>query len=237
MKVELRDASQRVLETRYTNQSGQYGFLISPASLQQSSMQVAMIPIARGYSFPSVTVTGETDFIVYDHVYHGGLVTVTGEMLANFNIPMEPSEQIGARISRPFVSNVLAYVLDVAFWVGLIAAPLNVYLHPSVASIALLVLFVGANAVRITSNIYRPFGTIRDAAQGKSLAYALVTLTDATGKRIAYAVSDDRGRYALSVDRGAYSLTAYTPANVLPQRTSAVSSITTKGWVRTDVAV
>ena len=79
-----------------------------------------------------------------------------------------------------------------------------------------------------------------DAMTGKSMPFALITLNDATGKRVAFAVSDEHGRFILSGEKGVpYDVIAYTPANVSPQRTSRLhlSGLLGAGWITSKIRI
>ena len=231
-KIELKDQANRVLETRYADRYGRYGFLTSPSSLHAQALQISLTPVSPKYTFPSKLVTSDPDFIVYDHIYKGGLVTVNKGPLVNYNIPLDPKHQAESHISQPFLSNAAVSILDWGFWIGIVAAPLNAVFNPSIYSISILVLFLLANAFRISADLYRPFGLILNSKTKKPLPYALITLDNSKGTRLAFSVSDDQGRYFLVTDPGKYELTAHTPAQVSPQRSKSLDLHTKKGWVR-----
>lgn len=63
------------------------------------------------------------------------------------------------------------------------------------------------------------------------MPFTLITLNDPTGKRVAFTVSDERGRYFLIVQRGMYELTAYTSASVIPPRQARKMLSVRKGWI------
>jgi len=218
-KVELRDAANRVLETRYADRQGRYGFLTSPASLREQAVSISLVASVNGYRFPSLLVNTDPDFIVYDHVYRGGIVSVSGNVLVNYNIPLDPVSDVKRVNPQPFLSGFTVRLLDVAFWAGLIILPLNAVLSPSWWSIGLLAVFIVTNAFRIGQNLYRPFGIVLDATSRGMMPFALVTLNESSGQRVNFTVSDEHGRYILSGERGRdYELQAYTPSNVVPQR-------------------
>jgi hypothetical protein len=123
-------------------------------------------------------------------------------------------------------------VLGAAFYAGLIAVPLNFAFMPSQKNLIILLLFFAANAYRIFV-VYRPYGVVRDASNGQALPYALVTLNTTDGTRVGFAVSDEYGRYILSGRSDlSYDITAFTPANIQPQRsaTKRVPHLTRRGW-------
>ncbi len=234
-RVELRDQANRSLEVRYADRDGRYGFLTSPTSVNADALLCSMVPSAKGYVFPSALVTGDPDFIVYNHVYRGGQIVIRADQLVNFNIPLDPvGTEASAKAIRSawtYSSKLGATVMDVAFWIGLIVLPLNAFLHPSLFTLALLVMFVAANALRIGTHLYRPYGIVRDGRSGEAMPYALVTLNEMNGSRVAFAVSDERGRYFLLATPGSYLFIVNSPAQVQPPRSRSVALTTRKGWI------
>jgi hypothetical protein len=236
-KIELKDQNNRILETRFADRDGRYGFLTSPSSLHEKALQLSMTVSAPEYAFPSKLITSDTDFIVYDHIYKGGLLTTSGT-LVNYNIPLDPQAAITTSvISQPLLSRSLTSILDFGFWLGLVATPLNAFLSPSVFSFSVLVIFLLTNLLRLSLNLYRPFGLVYNADTHQPLPYALITLNDDKGVRRSFAVSDQFGRYFLLSDPGTYDLTAFTPAQVQPQRSKTLRFTTRKGWLRGQVQV
>lgn len=239
-KVELYDQNKRLLETRYADRDGRYGFLTSPQSLHQDSMQIIIVPSAPGYSFPSQIVTAASDFIVYDHLYRGEPVTIAKDMIVNYNIALDPAVSAPVSlVSRTpsILGSASVIALNIAFWIGIVALPINAIRSPSVLSVSLLVVFLIANGARISSDLLRPYGLVTDTKTHLPIPYALVTISEPNGKRLAFAVSDERGRYFLIISPGTYLVTVYTPAQVQPPRSSSVLLTTRRGWIRRGLGV
>jgi hypothetical protein len=238
-KVDLRDQSNRVLETRYADRYGRYGFLTSPASLHQKSTQVALDPRSPKHTFPSTLVTTDPDFIVYDHIYKGGPLSIQRDVLVNYNIPLDSKANLAKAVSvvGSATGRAIGTLLNIGFWIGVVTAPLNVLLFPSTSSFTIFGVFLLANTARISLDLFRPYGMVTDSKTNKPLSYALVTLTKSNGDRAAFTVSDEQGRYFLLADPGSYTLTFYTPANIQPQRSQTIPLTTKKGWVRQKVRV
>jgi len=234
-KVELLDTANRVLEVRYADRDGRYGFLANPKGVREERLTVRIRPAVKGYVFPSTGIAaGVTDFIVYDHVYTGGDIAVTKDVLVNANVPMDPAPVSGRHTEYfPFIpaGHAVSNGLNLMFWVGIVAAPVAYLMHPTRTNLLILIGFVGFNMVRALTTMYRPFGYVRDERTGKVMPYALVELTDPSGKRIAYSVSDEQGRYFLVVAAGTYLLQLHTPANILPSRTRTVAVTARRGWI------
>jgi len=85
--------------------------------------------------------------------------------------------------------------------------------------------------------LYRPYGMTVDALTGRTMPFALVVLNDLEGSRQGFAVSDEHGRFILSGEADKdYEIVAYTPANVLPQRSihrrvRGLKRLSTRAWI------
>lgn len=242
VKVELLDQNNRVLEARYTDRSGRYGFLIDAKALTQHKTTIQIRPSVKGYSFPSTKVTsGVTDYIVYEHVYTGGPMPVRGDDLLNFNVPMDPVGGVSHSFSEflPWraVNVAAAGILGIGFWFGLILLPLATLYQPSRWNFFWLGLFIVANGVRSLLGLWRRWGVIRDHANDRSVPFALITLNRLNGVRADFTVSDEQGRYVLVTNPGTWLLTAHTPANIQPTRQQSVAVTTKRGWITRTVTL
>ncbi|HUO75566.1 MAG TPA: carboxypeptidase-like regulatory domain-containing protein [Candidatus Paceibacterota bacterium] len=224
-RVELLDAMRRVVETRFTDRDGRYGFVTSAQSLQQTELRVSIRVSKPGYRFPSVSLIPGTDYIVYDNVYRGGELTLRGDAPIHYNVPLDATSAAHRSLfdfGRGLIGTWGDRLLSLGFWIGLVLVPVNYYLNRSTTNLVILVLFFVSNGIRMFA-MYRPYGITRDSLTGKPLAFALVILNNASGARAGFTVSDEYGRYILSGERGKdYELQAYTPANVSPQRHRSV---------------
>ena len=235
-KVELYDEAGRLLETRFADTDGRYGFLTSPSSVRVESMNVSIKASKPGYRFPSTSASGDVDYVVYDRLYKGGVITLRQDGIINYNIPLDPTSARRVSLSgfgRSLVGTVGDRLLAFGFYIGLIIVPLNYYLLPTKANLIILIGFLLVNLFRLFV-VYRPYGISIDAATGKPLPYALITLNDISGNRVMFAVSDEFGRYILSGKPGeTYDVAAYTPAQISPQRVAKlrVSGLRGRGWV------
>lgn len=239
-KVQLVNGGKRVLETRIADREGRYGFLTTPDSLSTTEVQVSIITSARGYTFPSKAPVS-VDTFLYNNLYYGASVTIRDQMLVNFDIPMDPLKPSSAPLlvkSPSIALGALAAMLaDAGFWIGAFIVPLNVILVPSPFALGVLFLFLGTASLRIWGVAEHPFGTILDSATGKAIPFALMTLNDLSGKRIAFAVSDELGRYFMAVPRGTYELTVVTSASVVPPRQVKEQIVTRKGWLTRSIPI
>lgn len=244
-KLELLDPSGRVLESRYADREGRYGFVTTPASLHQTELKASIRASKPGYRFPSVRQVMGTDYVVYERPYYGGVFDVGSSGIVNFSIPMDSLEPGRVRMSgygAGLFSGITKRLLWWGFLIGLVAVPLNYYLQPTTRNLIILILFFTMNGLRFLIS-YRPHGVSVDALTGKRLPFALVTLVDQQGAREGFTVSDENGRFILSGQRNReYDVVAFTPANISPQRTTRVrisrmSRIGRTAWVTSTIRI
>ncbi|HUO75569.1 MAG TPA: hypothetical protein VMU12_01450, partial [Candidatus Paceibacterota bacterium] len=232
--VQLLDRNHRVLETRAADRDGRYGFLTTPESLLAQNVQILIVASSGGYRFPSLTPPS-IDTFVYSNLYYGALITVSQDTLINFDIPMDPLKPSVAPLVLKSPSIALgasvAAVADAGFWIGLVMIPVSFLVNPNPFTFGTVCLFLGAAWLRLFGITERPFGTVTDAQTGRPMPFTLVTLNDMTGKRVAFTVSDERGRYFLIVNRGTYELVAYSSATVIPPRQLKRMLDVRKGWI------
>lgn len=238
-KLELFDSSNRLLETRYADRDGRYGFLTSPASLQVNELHVHVKAVKSGFIFPSGFISAGTDYIVYEHVYRGGDIVLESTTLLNYNIPMDPSTSQGwswSGFGRGLLGALGEHLLSAGFFIGLVAVPLNWWYAPSTKNLVIGILFFVANGIRMFV-MHRPYGVTVDAMTGRLMPFSLVILNDLAGNRQGFAVSDERGRFILSGKADTdYEIIAYTPANISPQRmvqrrVRGLQRFSTQAWI------
>ena len=239
-RVQLLDRNKRVLETRTADNEGRYGFLTTPESLMAHHLQISIVARQSQYSFPS-RATPTVDGFVYNNIYFGNLVEVNDSTLINFDIPMDPLKpaHIPLVIGSPSIAfgASVAALADTGFWLGIIMVPLNFILMPSPLTFGVMCLFLGTASLRLFGISEHPFGVVKDGLTGNALPFAMITLNDTGGKRIGFAVSDERGRYFLVVERGEYELNAFSPATVQPPRRFQTILRARKGWITREITL
>jgi hypothetical protein len=233
-RVQLLDKNKRVLETRIADQEGRYGFLTTPESLMAQNLQISIVSNASQYVFPSQS-PATVDAFIYNNLYYGDVVIVNDAALINFDIPMDPvrPSNIPLVIASPSIAlgAVTAALADAGFWLGLILVPLNFIMMPGPLTLGVLFLFLGTASLRIWNIQEHPFGLVVDGTTGKPIPFALITLNDLSGKRVAFTVSDERGRYFIVVTQGSYQMTAFTSAAIAPSRQVVQFIEARKGWI------
>jgi len=239
-KVQLLDRNRRVLETRVADKDGRYGFLTTPESLMAENVQIQILPSAPEYVFPS-KASPSVDTLVYNNLYFGDLITVSDKTLINFDVPMDPLKPSAAPLLLKSPSIALgaavAAIADAGFWLGVIMVPMNFIISPNPFTLGVLFLFFGTASLRIWGISEHPFGVIKDKETGRPMAFALITLNDMTGARVAFTVTDEQGRYFLVVQKGMYELNAFTPATIQPGRQSKSTVDARKGWITREITL
>ncbi len=242
VRVQILNKENRVLETKITDRNGRYNFLATTETISSTMLEFSLRVIKDGYIFPAQHVHGQTDTILYDHVYLGGFVSRRPDETVNFDIPIDPlvlsAVAVQTKLPAMRLHNILVMSADIAFWVALVILPLTALFHPTPFNLSMLVLFAIVNGLRIIGDLReRPYGIVYDAIAGHPMSYALVTLKDAAGVRKGFAVSDESGRYILLTEKGVFDLDAVTPADIQPQRSTRESVSAKRGWVAQQVSL
>ena len=236
-KIHLIGPDARVLETRITDRDGRYGFLINAAGIHSSAtISLRLFPVREGFTFPSQKITGASDTVLYDHIYHGSMIEVHTRELVRFDIPMDPVDNgmvdSVTRMPRIHLHNVITTLSHVMFWIALVALPLNAIFHPTMLNIVMLVVFILLNLVIVIGDLQqRPYGLVLDRRGGLPVPYSLITLQDPQGQRRGFTVSDEHGRYFLLSEKGSFTITTHTPAHISPPRSEDESLQTDRGWI------
>jgi len=245
VRVQILDEAQRVLETRFADRDGRYGFLLSVSGTQERSRRVQMSASHGGFVFPSTKVGPGKDYMVYEKPYLGGVIEITGEAAITYDIPMDPIIVDGKRARPPFravIGSTTERILNVGFYIGLILVPWNMITNPSTPNLIVGAVFFGANIFRIFK-VYRPYGEVTELASGTTVPFSLVTLHNEEGKRLTFSVSDEEGRYFISSQGDHdYQVRVHTPANIVPPRTVTEeiprdSKEIKQGWIAKDMDV
>jgi hypothetical protein len=237
-RVQLLDAHKRVLETRIADEGGRYGFLSTPESLLAQNVQISIVVTHKGHVFPSHT-PASLDTLIYNNLYYGKEIVVNDATLINFDIPMDPARPSKAPIALASPSIMLgaavAAMADAGFWLGLIMVPLNFIMTPNPFTFGIVCLYLGTASLRLFGITEHPYGVVVDAQTGRAVPFALLTLNDMTGKRAAFAVSDERGRYFLVLSEGEYEISVFTPSGIVPPRQVKKMIRAKRGWITEEI--
>ncbi|OGN29850.1 MAG: hypothetical protein A3A33_01005 [Candidatus Yanofskybacteria bacterium RIFCSPLOWO2_01_FULL_49_25] len=232
-RVNLINREARVIETQVTDQLGRYGFLINPDSVTDNPFR--LVVSKTNFIFPSQRIVTPYDAQLYRNIYTGGDITLQPNNLVNFDIPVDPLDTpvvtLG-KIPHMFIHNLGVRIADIAFWASLVLIPVNYIIARNLFNLVMLILLCGIIVLRILGDLReKPYGVVRNISTAAPLAYALITLQDATGQRRGMAVSDDAGRYILLSDKGTFDISLATPADIQPPRIKKESVTTPRGWI------
>lgn len=236
-KIKLLGPDRRVLEMHITDRAGRYGFLADAETGLDSGKDFHMEPARSGFRFPSQYVTGMSDPILYPKLYNGGVISLYGNEPIAFDIPLDPVTRTGNRGLGKSVSatlhNLFAYASGAIFWIALVTVPVSYVLNPNLINLVMLIVFAGLNVLMFVGDLQqRPYGLVLSSGSKHPLPYALITLHDEdSGVRKAFTVSDHRGRYFLLSDKGSFKLSAFSPAQIIPPRSTVEMIETEKGWI------
>lgn len=235
VRLELLSKDNRVLETRFTDRDGRYGFVLSTESIETKVREVQIRASKKEYRFPSTVKVDEHESMVYQNIYRGGVVQVKEDQLVSHDIPLD-SEQPQAFKQKKvplsaLLSRWIASFADASFKVGLVVAPLNFIMHPSIFDGVVVGIYGILGIARLLGANFRPYGLVVDVSSNNAVPYSFITLADASGTRVGHAVSDDRGRYFLLAQEGSFIIEAHTPAQIQPGRSLRKVVSAKKGWV------
>jgi len=234
-RIELLSKESRVLETRFSDRDGRYGFVLAGESIQQSVREIQMHVSRKDYTFPASPPVDPDEDLMYQNVYRGGLMMMREDEIVSHDIPLEPvikpeflskKALIGAKMSKWIAS-----FADASFKVGIVMAPLNFILQPTWTSGLIVGVYILFLIFRLLGIRFRPFGMVLNRDAGNSVPYSLITINDPRGKRVGQAVSDERGRYFLLTERGMYNMHVQTPAQLRPSRKIQKVVKSGRGWL------
>lgn len=234
-RVEILGKDKRVLESRFTDRDGRYGFVISTESIKSDVREVQIVVNKKAYRFPGTHSDDENEKMIYHNIYRGGIIKIRDDQLVSHDIPIDPEvppefEQKKVPLGVQF-SRWIASFAEASFKVGIVMAPLNFLLHPSLFDGVVVGIYGVVGIARLLGANFRPYGLIVDSTSSNAVPYSFITLSDAANRRVGQAVSDDRGRYFLLSEKGAYIIEAHTPAQIQPPRMVRHAVKAKKGWV------
>ncbi len=235
-RVEVLNEQARKLQSTITDINGRYGFLIS-AQVPNITLQA----FRTKYDFPSKSEPGIIEQKLYPSIYKGGTINVPGGF-TNYDLPMDPREKTASRnfyfgISSIKLNNVLTYITNILFVLGVILSLVNVAVNPSATSAGVVAIILLTIIVRSSGLKLKPFGLTKDAETSKTLPFSFVALHNREGERVNFTVSDDIGRYFLLTPKGNYLLKAYTPSYVSAARTREIMVSARRGWVSKEIII
>ena len=210
-----------VKETIITDKQGRFGFLATEG--------VYLLKVSRGNY--QLDITREFDSL-YGQLYVNQPFAISRGQLININVALNLEgfnwREYTQRMIQKYTSKfalLKKYLFNVIYIAGFIYSAVIIYFFPTFLNIAFFILYVALLAYTILNN-YQKYGVVVDADTGQPVPFALVSVHNQAGERMAFAVTDVLGRYFLLLENGDYivkvrgqkleggSFNVSTPANV-----------------------
>lgn len=204
--VVLKDKDGKEIDTRITDMTGRFGFLVAPGDYYIEANKTH-------YEFPSKKLLGVTDEI-YDHLYRGELLKITDPSFININVPMDPvgfdwNEAIKNNyVKFDYRSEVIRrWLPDFLFLIGFVLTIVTWLLNPTSFNQALIWFFVILFLLRRFGFKQKNWGLILDKETKKPVAFANLKIFYANlNQQIHRVITDISGRYFALVEPGDYDL-------------------------------
>ncbi|PIP26193.1 MAG: hypothetical protein COX31_03610 [Candidatus Moranbacteria bacterium CG23_combo_of_CG06-09_8_20_14_all_40_16] len=210
-----------VKETIITDKQGRFGFLATEG--------VYLLKVSRGNY--QLDITREFDSL-YGQLYVNQPFAISRGQLININVALNLEgfnwREYTQRMIQKYTSKfalLKKYLFNVIYIAGFIYSAVIIYFFPTFLNIAFFILYVALLAYTILNN-YQKYGVVVDADTGQPVPFALVSVHNQAGERMAFAVTDVLSRYFLLLENGDYivkvrgqkleggSFNVSTPANV-----------------------
>lgn len=209
--VELLDATTgESITSAITDLDGRYGFSPEPG-------RYVLKAAKTNYVFPSTRLVGSSEDIIYNHLYFGDKLTITGDdsTLIAHDIPMDPTtfdwnefekRRLGVMKFYSRFGLVLHSITQALFYIGFAFAVFVLYLSPSPVNIVVVVVYVIIMLLR--KLFMKPLnkGRVIDEETGAPVAYASVEvyLPVQPERPIKKVPTDELGRYYCLVQPNEY---------------------------------
>ncbi|MBY0376804.1 carboxypeptidase-like regulatory domain-containing protein, partial [Patescibacteria group bacterium] len=239
-RVEILNSESRKLESVITDQTGRYGFLIGEEQIsREQSLQIRAYQ--KNYNFPSIAEVSPVEKMMYPNIYKGGPINDV-KNLTNYDLPLDP---VANRTTKNFyfgitsigLNNTITKVANVLFAFGVLLGLATFVLSPTLPAGILILVILVTYILRTSGLKLKSFGLTKDKESHTFLPFGFIALHDQTGRRVSFTVSDNKGRYFLLTQSGQYLLKAYTPAHIIPTRTTEIPVFTQKGWISKEVSI
>ncbi|MCL5795446.1 MAG: hypothetical protein M1338_03745 [Patescibacteria group bacterium] len=187
---------KKLLETQFSNEKGEFGFLLKPGKYYLEVNK-------NNYIFPSKLVS---------NAYHGQPIEVKENEVLNMDIPLDP--EIKTLAHRLNILNVFVEIIAyLKYPLLVLGTGLAIYFFwKSIDWKNMLVLLVYLLVwIWEIRNFFKPkpFGEVFDNSNKQPLDLSIVRLFNKdNGRLVSTKVSDSRGRYSFVINPGLYQLTA-----------------------------
>lgn len=194
-RIHLFDQYNRKVETRMTDSSGMYSFLVSPG-------KYALAAEKEGYT---IDITNEHPAL-YSGTYHGEVLEYDGKYgNIKVDIAMLPLAEVDE--NPRFSPNVYRF-FDSLFWFGVAANIVFFIIEPSWLFAWVILGYVLLHLVKRWYGQKPVWGTIVGPdGKGKPFSILRIFKSD-TNEFVAQATTDEIGRYILILNPGSYSIQA-----------------------------
>ncbi|HRZ30105.1 MAG TPA: carboxypeptidase-like regulatory domain-containing protein [Candidatus Paceibacterota bacterium] len=169
------------------------------------------------YQFPSVRLKDKREDEIYNDLYFGTPIVVTGQEVINLNIPMDPIEFDWNEFAKTKTDFFLFYdrrqvwlkrLYDFFFGLGFVLAIYFFLLYPSTINLAIVLLYAGVvllNRVWLVKR--KPLRILRESNH-EPLSYSIIRvfLPD-INQQVKTVVADKFGRFYLLIRPGVYYYT------------------------------
>jgi hypothetical protein len=228
-------------KTAITDMDGRYSFVVDEPGTYRLMANKA------GYSFPSSSLTGQTEDHLYKNLYFGAPFQVAeGGQVITKNIPLDPegvnwNEQDKLSNNRmKFYKKrdyVLTKVANTLFYLGFVIAVLATIFFPAPFNIATVALYIVFYMIKKVGYGGRKTGEITDT-EGNPIPNAIVRLiSPALGQEIKHAVADKYGRYHLLANNGEYNLKVEERRQDQVAKEATAKAKVTKGYYNKKLSI
>jgi hypothetical protein len=229
-------------QTAITDMDGRYSFLVDqPGKYRLTAKK-------KDYSFPSAALLGATSDHLYQDLYFGEPLTITGQgQVISKNIPLDPTGDNWNEADKLSNNRLKFYkktdyaitkIADFLFYAGFIIALLSLVFFPKTLNIITFALYVLFAVLRKYGHSGRKTGSVTDA-NNNPVPYAVLRLiSPSLGQEMKHAVADRYGRYHMLANNGTYNLKVEQRKQdqVIGERTYPNTKVK-KGFFKGDVAV
>lgn len=212
--VELINAeTNEAVTSAITDLDGRFGFTAPPGTYRIKAQKT-------NYVFPSRRLIGKSDDAIYEHLYFGEELTVSGEgeeqSVLIHDIPMDPEKfdwnefekrRLGVMTFYSRYDLIIHYLSAVLFYFGLSFAVFVLILNPTLFNGIILSIYAIVIILRLAFMKPRTNGTVIEKDTGAPLAYAAIKVFIPGQERPAKkVVTDHMGRYYCLVRPGTYQV-------------------------------
>jgi len=196
--------------TAITDLDGRYGFFPSAGVYK-------LVANKTHYTFPSTKLAGRSNDELYEDLYFGDQLSISGGEVINRNIPLDPvsfdwnefaKNQKGFFILHSRREKRRYFIYSAFFWFGLTVAIYQLIFNPGWINILVMVLYLSMFFLKYFWRKRRRFATIKLGVNGLPVPFAIVrAFVAGMDQPVKSVVADELGRFFLLTPPGEYSIT------------------------------